>query len=65
MLIRDDFELSDELLMKINDYITEQASAYAAGGEIPEGISVTFSFNPIGRFVDVRFDGQHTAFLIE
>lgn len=65
MLIRDDFELSDELLTKINDYITEQTSAYAAGGEIPEGISVIFSFNPIGRFVDVRFDGQHTAFSIE
>lgn len=65
MVNRDDFALSDEQLTKINDYIAEQARAYAAADEVPDGVSVIFSFTPIGRFVDLRYDSQYPVFSIE
>ena len=58
MLTANDFMLSDEELEALNQLIRDSAERFAEAGEVPDGLSVTFSFLPgFGRTVSLQFDG--------
>lgn len=58
MLTAQEFMLSDDELKALNQLVQQSAERFAAAGEVPDGLSVTFSFTPgFGRTVFMQFDG--------
>ncbi len=65
-LTKSDFLLSDEELIKINQYFEAMAEAHAQAGEdAQQSVSVTFQFAPvIDRNISAHFDGALCGRLI-
>lgn len=65
-LTKSDFLLSDEELIKINQYFEATAEAHAQAGEdAQQSVSVTFEFAPVfGRNISAHFDGALCGRLI-
>jgi hypothetical protein len=58
MLKANDFVLTDDELKALNQLVQEDAERFALAGEVPDGLSVTFTFTPgFGRTVSLQFDG--------
>lgn len=58
MLKANDFVLTDDELKALNQLVQESAERFASAGEVPDGLSVTFTFTPgFGRTVSLQFDG--------
>lgn len=65
MLSNADFSLSDESLERLNKYVSDAAIKRAQATDEPgTELSVSFTFTPLGRFVDVQFSGG-TIFELE
>lgn len=65
-LTKSDFLLSDEELIKINQYFEATADAHAQAGEdTQQSVSVIFEFAPVfGRNISAHFDGALCGRLI-
>lgn len=58
MLSANDFVLTDDELKALNQLVLVSAERFALAGEVPNGLSVTFTFTPgFGRSVSLQFDG--------
>jgi len=58
LLGQSDFLLNEVQFHQINEFIAQKANEYAALGEdAASGVSVIFSFSPMGKDIEVQFDG--------
>ncbi|NMG31764.1 hypothetical protein [Aromatoleum evansii] len=62
-----DFKLTDEQLLRLNQYIADAAARHAhANEDAPSEVSVTFTWMPgLGRSITAYFDGNVNGAEIE
>ena len=65
MVGNEDFQLSQEQLLRYNDWLTDMADANLVAESFMGAVEVRFTFCPFGRQIFVKVSGSTEEFILE